>query len=760
MRIGCALAIKIVASPQIGNVEADLLAGHTLLRNNVFYGINGSGKSTICEVISQLEQKDIESSGSDVRIFAFNTRWRESTIGPFLEGDVAQGVMTVQMSEDSEGVRSEIARLKKGIKRSEKNLATALQSLEDFKKVQADAIKSIADHTKVSVGDTCRPLMARSFNKKVIEKILNSSDSLVEIEQQSVKKKIDLVNSEQLILTPVPVLGEIWEMSDEIWAEVSNPSSVSLDSAIKFTEWVRNGLELHVHETECDFCGGEFSDSRREHLQAELDRLVAASSDRVREALRDCRQSQKQINDYLTKLGEIETNDTEFQEKLLTERRSVEDEGRKLLVYLDECQEILNDRCLDLRFIALKRPQYDIDEFKKKVCSLSQLAQRITTSIANLDSRKETAVVDLRKHYCSRFSAGWRTAKASSKRSEDRINQLRREISVAETKVSDLNASLSASEETAQFIDANLRVILGEHRLRIVSDSATNEYRIERMSKRADRLSEGERKLISLLYFCAEFRTEERKKEIQNSVILFDDLGSELDEVRLYAIDRFITDFFSKEVSSPESICYFTHSFAHFKILLDRLGSRAVSRVERGMSKTASAAFFEIYKEAEDEPTDKPTTKIQSWDEKALSLQSDYDLSFYLLVDSYKSGLEDEPLPLSIANDCRKVLEGFTEFKEPGHEKFGKRMEDLSNTYNVPVTPALSKIVNHGSHSSRGREAALFSRNLLERCVKDTILFVRNIDLEHFQKMFKKVGGDRSLEASIESLQAASLTTG
>lgn len=754
------MVTEIITSPLIGNVETNLLSGHTLLKNNVFYGINGSGKSTICEVISQLEPKDFNNLDSnDVHIFAFNTTWRRSTIGPFLEGNVAQGVMTVQMSEDSEGARSEIARLGKGIKRLRKNLKTAQEALAKAEAEQKEVVKSIAKNTKESVGDTCKPLMARSFNKTVIERILNSNDSLVEIEEQSVGKKIDLINSEQLSFTPPPALGEIWGMSDELWAEVSVSSSISLASAIKFTEWVKNGLGLHAHESECNFCGGDLSDTRRKLLQDELDKLTANSSSKVQEAVQACEKSQKAIDEYLTKLSEVETNDADFQQQLLTAQLTVENEGKELLGYLDECRTILNERCLDIRFVASKRPQYIIDKFEEKVIKLNQLVKEVTDSIANLETRKETAVSDLRKHYCSRFSSKWRSAKGTFDSKKSEIERIENEIFEAENTISDLNASLSASEETAQFIDKYLRVILGEHRLRVVSDSTTNEYRIERMNKRAEKLSEGERKLISLLYFCAEFRTEERKKEIKNSVILFDDLGSELDEVRLFAIDRFITDFFSKEVSNPRAVCYFTHSFSHFKILLDRLGDKAVSKIMGGKPKPATASFFEVYKESEDEPTDRPTTKIKAWNEKAIDLRSDYDLSFYLLVESYKSGIDGEQLPLSIANDCRKVLEGFTEFKEPGHEKFGVRMENLSREYEIPVTPALSRLVNHGSHSSFGREASLFSRNLLERCIKDTILFVRNIDNLHFKKMFTKVSGDESLRGSIESLQTTSLAS-
>lgn len=164
--------------------------------------------------------------------------------------------------------------------------------------------------------------------------------------------------------------------------------------------------------------------------------------------------------------------------------------------------------------------------------------------------------------------------------------------------------------------------------------------------------------------------------------------------------------------------------------------SRAKGRTEGSKTTSASAAFYEIYKEMYSGLNE--TTKVEPWDLEALELTSDYALSFFLTLKNIKKVFNGEPVSYGTGNYCRKVLEGFTEFKSPQQDQFGSRLDAICTASDISISPSLSRLVNHLSHSNLDQQSGVLSRQETQDGLIQTLLFVHEIDNDHFDKMIRK----------------------
>lgn len=108
---------------------------------------------------------------------------------------------------------------------------------------------------------------------------------------------------------------------------------------------------------------------------------------------------------------------------------------------------------------------------------------------------------------------------------------------------------------------------------------------------------------------------------------------------------------------------------------------------------------------------------------------------------------------LGTGNFCRKVLEGFTEFRAPGDEQFGSRVDKILSEKGLSLSPALSKIVNGLSHSDLNKSGGVFSRNEVEHAVVQTFNLMRLVDEEHFLALLIKFRGKQDANSIENALQ-------
>ncbi|MBI8989561.1 AAA family ATPase [Corynebacterium meridianum] len=723
------------------NVKEDALKGVLLNKNTVFFGINGAGKSTVCEVLrSGSTFKDSDPTSSDeANIFSFDEKWKKDNIGDFIEGGSAKGVTTVRLSKNAGEIEEKIRQAESDLERNKKATARKLKEKEQLLEKQKEITSAVFKGERKRLENRCAQLSGKSFNRTRIAKLLEKGGATV-LSPSEIDQRIEIANSPHPGgLQPLPTYPARWSISEDLWNEICRTDPPPEEFDIDINEWVRTGLSLHQVNDKCQFCDGLFTESRFNALVNAIRQIEKKTSSSIKEAYNDCCFALSELDRFGVQLDSTSFSDTTYGADLEPIKNRVLLLTGPVMEELRKTKSILNEKIENpWTPVTRDRPRIDYGPLNAAFEQLRTKYSEALTEMENHTRNQEKAIEDLKKHCCATDGAEWRSNSDNLEEAIEALNQASASEHLAQQRLDELKHSISTTSDTADFIDKYLAIILGENILRVTEGKSGEGYRIERFGKPADGMSEGERKLVSLLYFCAEFRTEARKEALKNALVMFDDLGSELDETRLLAVDRFITNQFQKR--SGVKLVYFTHSHTHLKILQERLRKKVKEQKKRDKIMPATAVFYEVYKDHLND--NQQSTAVRLWDVKAVELVNDYWLSFYMVIQAFKNIQNNEPPPFSAGNYCRKVLEGFTEFKAPTSEQFGSRIDHILNSADIPLSPSLSKIVNIFSHSGLDRKSAFWSRSEIESAIIQTLHFMLRVDRCHFETLLKAIEKD------------------
>ncbi len=732
--------IQVEANESLRNVAKDSLKGIKLLNDSVFFGINGSGKTTVCEALSRATLSAQKVGLSEpIRVYAFNDQWRKDRVGDFVEGGSAPGVTTVALGDGASDREKEIKSAEAAWESAKNNVKAKQQQEDDTKKNLEKIVDRVANGVRKNLEKDCPSLDGRHFQRPQIRALLDTEENEV-LSPNEVQDNIDIANSDDPgYLIPLPTLPNGWVFSDELWQQTTEKISTTQTFTMVINDWVREGLNKHKAGDSCQFCGGVVSEQRLRSLEDAIRFTEEEAPVLVKNQLVECQDAISALENFQRNLEAIRLDTSIYCAALPMMQSDVVLETRRVLDELNRSKNLLDERVKNPHdSIEGEKPEIDFSELKDKYTHLQATYAEAMDKITKHATNRDSAISRLKKHCCAADGASWSVAKKEYKDATDAKQAADRVEKDTKKHLDDLKRQVSTTSATAKFLDENLCMIMGNRDLRVTEGNTGEGYRITRRGEKAQSMSEGEKKLVSLLYFCAEFLAEDRKQSLKNSVVLFDDLGSELDEARLISVDRFISGHFQNR--KPASLVYFTHSHTYMKILQSRLADKAVPKKD---DKKPTAIFYEVYKDTFN--CVEQSTRCRQWDNEAVGLTNDYWLSFYMVLQAFKKIQEDAPPELGTGNLCRKVLEGFTEFRAPNSDNFGSRIDTIAAQTNIPISPALSKIVNNLSHTDLNRQGGALSRNEVEFAVIQTLNFLKTVDPNHFDALLIKfIGKERA----------------
>lgn len=740
--------ITVRANTANRNVAENALKDLKLYPNTVLFGINGSGKTTVCETIanySELRPK-ATMNNKDLKVFAFDDNWRNANVGDFIIGGKARSVTTVRLGDDAAQLEMKIKEEQSALKNSVDELQQQEQKVRDLEKEQEAVLDRVFNGTRKSLENRCSGLNGRSFNRRKIREILENQQGKL-LDDNQVEALLRIVQHDAPDpLPPVPIIDSPWKLEDHIWDKViARPDSTKTD-IIQITNWIKEGLSQHQPGQQCEFCNGIVTKERLRQIEAAINQAESSMDPILLDALEKCKIFIDQLERCKDSLNATQFSESVYGGNLENEKSKIIRTITKILPSLHEIRRIITSKKDNPHSQVIdERPLLELSEFLEALSSFEHEYTTTQTKIRNHTDNQKRALKDLQRHCCATDGIAWEANQQLLESANENHRIAIDEVRKVRENITELESQISTTADTANFLNDSLASILGNSVLKVSEGDQGEGYRITRHGEKADGMSEGEKKLVSLLYFCAEFRTQERKACLSNSIVLFDDLGSELDEARMLTADRFISDFFQK--SRPAAICYFTHSHQHLKILQDRLGSKAVLKSD---GKLPTACFYEIYKDTFS--SEQLNTKYRKWDDEAINLTNDYWLSFYMALRAFER-LQDGGVPdVGTGNFCRKVLEGFTEFRFPANDNFGSRIQGVISEEQISLSPSLSKLVNGLSHSGLGRSGGALSRSEMERALIDTLEFMRAVDEKHFRSLLKKFRGKTGARNILRSL--------
>ncbi len=703
---------------------------------NLIYGLNGSGKSTLSKYLKNLDDArycscSIDGYDSSQEILVYNTDFiREN----FYESTQQKGIFT--LSKENKEVGDAINKAKQILVEKETELNKARDCKTEAENSKRDKNNALAGKvweikTKYSGGDRVLEycLDGLKGNKVALLSHLLSVEKSQNIPKDTVdilKDKLQSISGtnaqKYALLNEVSIRTENIE-SNGIFQKVivgnENSSVSQLITELKNSDWVRAGLqylpEIKDDAGMCPFCQqktvtAQLVESIKNYFDESYDKdlkylkvcLTAYNSaiqslppKEIYEGNPKFEPHKKDFElSYSNLINALESNKSKIEEKIGSPSMEVS------LVSTSECLESLNS--------VIQQINADIQEHNHNLDQIDDVKNAIKAQFWQIMRWEYDADI-------AKYDAEIQILNTNIDAAKSQIDAATDTIEVQNRLIADLQKQTVNVDEAIDHINSMLDEI-GITAFQVIK-SNENFYKIKRDDASDNvftTLSEGEKMLISFLYFVELCKGKKSSSEIEKKkIIVIDDPMSSLSSIYVYNIGRLIKkDFFPYKDKKGNS-CYpyeqifiLTHSLYFFYELTEINKDR----------REESQRLFRLQKN--ENGTDIKEMKYEE-------IQNDYQVYWSVIKD------ENQPVAL-IANCMRNIVEYFFNFIEK---------TDLNNCFLKPELSnnryqALYRYINRESHSI-GQNISDF-KELDYADMKDAFraLFVAAGYEKHYNKMY------------------------
>lgn len=711
---------------------------------NLIYGLNGCGKSTLSNYLKNLQKGEysecsIEGFDSNQEIIVYNTDFVQEN---FYESAQQKGIFT--LSKENKDVEEKIAQAKESIKNEEEVLQAAQKEKEKYESDKSNKENAISNKvweikTKYSGGDRVLEycLDGLKGNKTAL---LNHILSIQKPKQEPtetiecLKTKIQSISGENAqkyeLLNKISLNLENIE-TDEIFSKeiVGNENSTvsALITELKNSDWVKAGLkyvpDIKNEDATCPFC-------QQKTITAQLVENIRSYFDKSYE--NDLNHLKNLLESYNTAINTLPNKDVyESSPKFESHKKDFDLQYLNLKNTLESNKRKIEDKINTPSVIVkLENTSGILAELNSVIQKINSEIREHNTNIEQADKVKQSIKSQfwqiMRWNYDSYISSYKSEIKKIGVEIENEISKISEateKINKQREIISQLQKQTVNIDEAIERINAILQDI-GIADFEIVKNNE-NFYKIKR-GEDADNvfvtLSEGEKMIISFLYFIELCKGKKSAAEIdRKKIIVIDDPMSSLSNIYVYNIGRLIkNEFFfiidkNGQIKSDkngntmhpyEQVFVLTHSLYFFYELTDTKNER----------RKKEQKLFRIHKN--EKGSDIKEMKYEE-------VQNDYQAYWSIIKD------ENQPVAL-IANCMRNIVEYFFNFIEK---------TDLNNCFQKPELSdnrfqSLYRYINRESHSL-GQNIYDF-KELNYADMKDAFreLFKATGYEEHYNKMY------------------------
>ena len=658
---------------------------------NLVYGLNGTGKSTLSDFL--YGKDDMKFVNCRIRPAATDTIlvYNRSFIWDhFYESDNLKGIFS--LSKENKAAEQKISEATKQINKLHESLSTKQQEIDNaqkaFEKKRSEASDAIWEiKTNYCGGDRVLEYCLdglKGEKERLFAHVLSlpkpSFEPTVTIQQ--LKKDVEALKDEStkpLAKLPDLVFIEHSVESDPILSKaiVGNAESTIavLIDKLENSDWVKEGLKylpqkIANQSGQCPFC-------QEQTITASLLKSIKDYFDDAYMAdvstLSSCEQA------YRSAIENLFDPSTYTAHELIGEHRA---EIEKLY---GDCMQVLSSNLQKLGG-KLKKPSTTItlEDSKSAFTAFNQVVSRINVQISKHNAKianRNAELEDVKHHFWElmrwQYDQTVSRYQTDKKEADDGIAILGKEKGTFESKIEEQKEVISSAQKETVNIDQAVENIngrlldLGIDDFSIKKHSDTL-YRIVRQDDSHDAfptLSEGERMIISFLYFCelSLGRLSADDTSIRRIAVIDDPISS-MSHVYIFNVGQLIRRLFFKSNRFTQ-VFVLTHSLYFFYELADNNHERRkdTQKLFRMVKNSAGSQIQEM---------------------KYEDIQNDYQAYWAIINDS------DQPAAL-LANCMRNVIEYFFNFV---------KKRDLNNVFQMPELQdnkyqAFCRYVNRESHS-------------------------------------------------------------
>ena len=682
---------------------------------NLLYGLNGTGKSTFSEFLydqtgARFSQCSIEGLEENDTVLVYNQKFVQDT---FYEPEGIHGIFTLSKGNaDAQKVidttSAEVKKLTEQKRKIEekktKDEQKHLGEIEEYKK-QVWKIK-----TEYTGGDRVLEFCLDGLkgNKDTLFKhivSLEKPEGELDYSVDDLKKEAQQLQGEaqsRQLLSKVLINVEDIEQSELLSKVIvgnKNSSVASLIETLGNSDWVNTGIKyVHIDGEKgvCPFCQQKtITQNFLEQINAYFDESYNRDKSQIEQMISRYDAKIKKATDFFNVI-----KDDSFLEK---NKAKIESLSANLISVLEHNLNALREKAKTPSIQVSLQPTNEIIESINSVIKnanneITLYNQRIADIKGYKSKIRDSFWCLMRKEYNSVIEL----YAANEKAYEQSVKNAQEELQI---KTSEINTNIALIEEnrkkTVNIDEAVENIKNG------LIDIGIMDFTIEKYSeeealyrlKREDldedvfkTLSEGEKMVISFLYFIELCKGESIAEKASNKkIVVIDDPISSLSHIYVFNIGRLIHNEFLR-TQKYDQLFILTHSLYFFYELTntnhkERKESQKLFRI----CKNTESSYFE--------------------DMKYEDIQNDYQAYWHIIKD------EKQP-PALIANCMRNVMEYFFNFVEKqDFAQVFQRPELQENRY-----MAFNRYMNRESHSK--------GQNIFD---------IKEFNYDSFREAFKKV---------------------
>jgi len=682
-------------------------------RFNLIYGWTGSGKTTLSNIFTTLEngvsskypnlEYEIETEAENYRQGqSFNKKVRV-----FNEEYISKNVKLL------EGVASPIfilgeenQKLIEAIRKDESLLASKVKKkkavFENKETTEAAKAKQFTDIARIISSNTSGEA-TRKYDKR------NAEDAFVKLKAKKILAETK-IREHSLALKQIkrPLMGEleIKKIKDEQKnKEVACFDSLSIalkrgkELSIKtaesvvierlkahsdISEWTETGVALHDrhNSTKCEFCGLDLPKSRITALAqhfSEADKIIKDDIDALvlqLDHVYSCVESTNAI-DKANLYGELQLP---YQDNV----EMFENSKKLVLKGIAEFTASLKEKKTKTAESVALSENINVQPLSVSIEKVNVEIKRHNHKTNNFKTEIDNAQKELEKHYLSTIYDEVKQTERKIKDFEIEIGNLDNgnpaimddvAMNDLENRIDKNKSKISSPKKACTEINEKLEKFLG--RKEITFEVKEEGYSIRRNGEAANHLSEGEKTAIAFVYFVVHLG--DRDFDITNGIVIIDDPVSSLDSNSLFQAFAFL----QTAISEVHQFFILTHNFDFLRLVLNWLQHPKIK---------SNSGFYML---KNDFLEDRRMVNICRLDKDLQDHESEYHYLFKLLYTFKSDGTIARAYP--IPNIARKVLETFLMFRVPNSKSIYEKLASLKE-FDLDKRTAIYKFTNNQSH--------------------------------------------------------------
>lgn len=746
--------------------------------SNIFYGRNGSGKTTISRILRALEtgrlsdkykspefcvefednskitQNNFKTHSHCIRVF--NEDFINENLKFFIDENADISSFAV-LGDDNAKIEERIEKLENEIGNKEKNTglyAILNQSEKDYD--QADynflaANKELQDLLENKSNDRNNGIRYKpelfgdqNYNKQKLNNdifTIQQNDCILSNQEQDELKSLlreESKNQISSISVPKFYFLELSRQTKELIEQkiiISDPIQELLNNNL-LQNWVHQGMNLHKDREFCAFChnpiSAELWGKLNKHFNQESENLQS----NIKSLIDHIEREKQKINNIST------PSKTqfyyEFHKKIDEIYKAFQDLKNDYISSLDDLIKQLQERLENItQHFCYNEIYFNQEDFSGLFNAINEVIENSNNYTKEISNKQSEARKKLRLNEVAKFVndiqydikqkniEGLRNIK--DQRDREKCQKLE-EIHSKQNEILELKSELNDEQKGAEKVNELLTHFLTGQNLclKAIESSSEKKIRFEifRDNEKAHNLSEGERTLIAFCYFIA--KLSDLSTQNKNPIIFIDDPICSLDSNHIFFIFSLISNEISQKMKKMQTFSQLfisTHNLDFLKYLLK--------------FKSKSTRLFIIEKEH-------TGSKIKEMPKYLQRYSTEFNYLFEnIYVCATTSSWDDSNYHIlyNFGNNARKFLEIYLYFQYPiVAQNIDERLEDFFGASNIPTF--LHRINNEYSHLDGGVERGAIPIDYAEAklCAKAILDKIEEKNPEQFQALKKSIG--------------------